>query len=90
MLTLGTWIGPIIGGIIVAVGVPAGLLRIRTRRGRERERQALAIERLAADAARRMSEGYDYQYPEWHAYFTGRRDDADGIVTMQPPARDHV
>jgi hypothetical protein len=62
MLTLGTWIGPTIGGIIVAVGVPAGLLRIRTRRGSERERQALAIERLAADAARRMSEGFAYQY----------------------------
>jgi hypothetical protein len=46
--------------IIHAVDVTAELLRNRTRRGPERQRQALAIERLAADAARRMSEGYDY------------------------------
>jgi hypothetical protein len=87
MLTLGTWIGPIIGGIIVAVGIPAGLLRIRTRRGRERERLAVAVERLAAAQAQRYSEGYDYQYPEWLAYFTGRRKDAEGIVNMEPPGR---
>jgi len=35
-----------------------------------------------------MSEGYGYQYPEWLAYFTGLRADAEGIVNMEAPAED--
>lgn len=54
MLTLGTWLGPIIAAIIALVGIPAGL-RVLFRRGR-------AIERLAAEIARQYSAGYLEQY----------------------------
>lgn len=35
MLALGTWLGPIIGGLIVAVGIPVG---VRWRRAARRHR----------------------------------------------------
>ena len=76
MLTLGTWLGPIIASIIAVIGIPAGL-RIRFRRGR-------AIERLAAAVAQQYSERYPEQYQGWHDYFTGRRKDAEGITKLPP------
>lgn len=55
MLTLGTWLGPIIAAVIAVVGIPAGL-RLRFRRGH-------AIERIAAELARQASAGNDEQCP---------------------------
>lgn len=86
MLTLGTWLGPIIAAIIAVIPITAILSREYIKRGQQIARQELAIERLASATAHRYSEGYDHQYPAWHDYFTGRRQDAEGIVTMEPPA----
>jgi hypothetical protein len=87
MLTLGTWLGPILAAVIAVTPLSAVLLREYLRRGQEIARQGIAIERLAAEAAQRYSAGYDHQYPEWHAYFTGNRADAEGIVNMESPVK---
>jgi hypothetical protein len=76
METLGIWLGPVIGAVIVVIGIPAGL-RFRSHRGR-------AIKRLAGAFAAQYSHGYPEQYDAWLEYFTGRRENAEGINLIKP------
>jgi hypothetical protein len=67
MLTLGTWLGPIIAAIIAIIGIPAGL-RIRWRRGR-------AIQRIAELLAWEDSHGRGYpdEYDTYLEHYLGGR-----------------
>ena len=61
MLTLGTWLAPIISGIIVAVGIPAGL------RWRSRSRRGKAIRRIAERPA--YEDSTARRYPNEHSTY---------------------
>ena len=61
------WFGPIIGGLIVAIGVPTGL-RIRSRRGTAIRRIA---ERLAWQDT--VARGYEDQYDKYLQHYLGRQ-----------------
>ena len=55
----------------------------------KRLRKGRAIERLAAAFAHEYSVGYPEQYDAWYDYFTGRREDAEGInlIKLDQPSR---
>jgi len=67
MLTAGTWFGPILGSVILAIGLPVGL---RWRPGRKKKALQRIAERLAHDDSR----GYEDQYGMYLEHYTGGRD----------------
>ena len=88
----------IILAVIAAIVVPVELLRRPFRSAFAWMRKWLhligqlsrldqAVERLAAARAHEYAKGYDWQSQDWYDYFTGRRKDAEGIVTPPPERR---
>jgi hypothetical protein len=69
MLTAGTWLGPILGSIILAVGLPVGL---RWRPGRKKRAMQRIAERLAYEDS--TAQGYPGQYDMYLEHYTGGRD----------------
>ena len=69
MQTAGLWLGPILGGAIVAVGIPAGL---RWRPGRKKKAMQRIAERLAYEDS--TAKGYPDQYDMFLEHYQGGRD----------------
>ena len=69
MLTVGTWLGPILGSIILAAGLPVGL---RWHPGRKRKAMLRIAERLAYMDS--TGEGYPDHYDMYLEHYTGGRD----------------
>jgi hypothetical protein len=69
MLTAGTWLAPILGSVIVAIGLPVGL---RWRPGRKKKAMQRIAERLAYEDS--TERGYPDEYQMYLDHYTGGRD----------------
>ena len=78
MLTAGTWLGPILGSLILAVGIPVGL---RWHPGRKKKALRRIAERLAYEDS--TGRGYEDQYAMYLEHYTGGRDWRDEWAERQ-------
>jgi hypothetical protein len=80
MLTVGTWLGPVLGSLIVAIGLPVGL---RWRPGRKKKAMQRIAERLSYEDS--TARGYPDQYEMYLEYYTGGREWHDAKTEERKP-----